>query len=72
MEILECYTTTLMSASDSSASLEIYQGHLQSIFGFIEEIIKIDGYENTTILKSIISLIGDLATNFQSVPGIKD
>jgi hypothetical protein len=44
---------------------------LEFIFDFLEETIKIEGYNNVNIIKLVIALVGDIVTAFPNNEIIK-
>jgi len=62
-EIIDQYVTILMAAGDTNC-LESFHQHLNQIFVFIEQTLKIEGYNDPRIVRMIIALVGDIATQF--------
>lgn len=78
IEIIDNYVTLLMACSDSN-QLSYILPHVETIYMFIEETMKIEDAEarskeahDINLLRMIIGLIGDMATNFASNATVKE
>lgn len=68
--IIDQYIVILMSAGDTN-HLASFNPYLESIFGFVEATAQIEGTKNVKVLKLIIALVGDIATQFKDNQGVK-
>jgi len=68
--IIDSYIIIVMAAADSNC-LYMFKPYLDAIFEFAEKTVGIEGPANPKVLKLIIALVGDIATNFKEVPEVK-
>ena len=66
-EILEQYTTILISVGDSdNAQIKAYfKSNLNQICNFVSKVIHVDGLRNVQQMEAICELIKDMATQYQ-------
>ena len=58
-------------AAEDSGCLEKFNPFLEGMFDFVEATAQIEGTKNVKVLKMIIALIGDIATQFRDNAGVK-
>jgi hypothetical protein len=68
--IIDQYIIILMAVGDQSCH-EKFIPHLPELFDFVEVTARIVGPKNPHMLKLLIGLIGDIATQFPENAGVK-
>jgi hypothetical protein len=69
-EIIDLYVTMLVSAGETNHS-QLFEQYLASIFGFLEETMKLEGFGDLRMVRLVVSLIGDIATSFSERADLK-
>jgi len=69
-EIIDQYVTILIAAGDTNC-LEHFHTHLNQILVFIDTSLRIEGFSDPRILRMIIALVGDIATQFSKTSELK-
>jgi hypothetical protein len=68
--IIDQYIIILMALGDNGSQDRFIQ-YLEGVYSFIETTIKIEGLKSPRILKLILGLVGDIATQFPAHPGVQ-
>ena len=53
-----------MTASENN-QLQVVFPYMSGVFDFLESTVQLEGFENRTLLKNVVALVGDIATNYQ-------
>ena len=61
----------IIMAADDSNCLDKLHPYLEALFDYIEAVAQIEGTKNARVLKMIIALLGDIATQFKGNAGVK-
>ena len=69
-EDLKSYQNFVMAAEDSN-SLDLVASHLSTIYEFIQRLVEIIGYNEISLLKSVVALVGDMVEHFSDSPVVK-
>lgn len=69
-EVLKSYQNFILAASDSNA-LDLIAPHLSTIYEFIQRLVDIIGYNEISLLNSVVALVGDIVETFGDNPVVK-